>query len=204
MFEWLFGKRNKTFEEETKRAFSEVRDDMNKVGKWLKHLDGQDKQLFETISELKQGLSTIKEDILRLREQALEGDGLLEGKQVFKKLPVFGKQTAVEPVEIGVQTPVQTGNIYEILKGLSANERLLIFTLMNAEEGMKLSYEDLAMLLGKERATIRGQVNTIKQKSFGLIEEIVEKNGKKRVYVPAEIKEKLSKYAKVRVKGVKK
>jgi len=65
---------------------------------------------------------------------------------------------------------------------------------------MKLSYEDLALLLGKERSTIRGQVNTIKQKSEGLIEEMTEKNGKKRVYIPDVIKEKLSKYAKVRVK----
>jgi chromosome segregation and condensation protein ScpB len=68
---------------------------------------------------------------------------------------------------------------------------------MNSE--MKLSYEDLALLLGKEKSTIRGQVNAIKQKKEGLIEEISEKNGKKRVYVPEEIKEKLAKYAKVRV-----
>ena len=58
----------------------------------------------------------------------------------------------------------------------------------------------MALLLGKERSTIRGQINSIKQKSEGLIEEITEKNGKKRVFVPSEIKEKLAKYAKVRVK----
>jgi len=56
------------------------------------------------------------------------------------------------------------------------------------------------MLLGKERATIRGQVNGIKQKVPGIIEEIIEKNGKKRVFVIPEVREKLSKYAKVRVK----
>ena len=70
---------------------------------------------------------------------------------------------------------------------------------MNSE--MKLSYEDLALLLGKERSTVRGQINSVKQKSPGIIEEITEKNGKKRVFVPEEIKEKLRKYAKVRVKG---
>ena len=68
---------------------------------------------------------------------------------------------------------------------------------MNSD--MKLSYEDLALLLGKERSTIRGQINAIKQKSEGLIYEMSEKNGKKRVFVPDEIKEKLAKYAKVRV-----
>ena len=73
---------------------------------------------------------------------------------------------------------------------------------MNSE--MKLSYEDLALMLGKERATIRGQINAIKQKNEGLIEEIVEKNGKKRVFIPQEIREKMLKKAKVRVKDRKK
>ena len=65
---------------------------------------------------------------------------------------------------------------------------------------MKLSYDDLAAMLGKERSTIRGQINTIKQKSESLIEEIIEKNGKKRVFIPEEIKEKMLKKTKVRVK----
>ena len=69
---------------------------------------------------------------------------------------------------------------------------------MNSD--LKLSYEDLALLLGKERSTVRGQVNSIRQKAEGIIEEINEKNGKKRVYIPKEIKEKLAKYGKVRVK----
>ncbi|GAI31057.1 unnamed protein product, partial [marine sediment metagenome] len=57
--------------------------------------------------------------------------------------------------------------------------------------------------LGKERSTIRGQINAIRQKS-GLIEELIEKKGKKRVFIPEEIKEKLLKRAKVRVgKGKK-
>ena len=204
MFGWLFGDKAKRLEEDTKKGFSSVKDDMDKVGKWLKHLDGADKQLFEAVSLMKNELSTIKSEIAELREGLGAADGLTVGKQMFKKMAVLGKQTAVEGVQEGVQTAVQTGNFYEILKGLSANERLVVFTLMNAEEGMKLSYEDLAMLLGKERSTVRGQINMIKQKSPGIIEEITEKNGKKRVFVRPEIREKLVKYAKVRVSGKKK
>jgi len=59
-------------------------------------------------------------------------------------------------------------------------------------------------MLGKERSTIRGQINTIKQRSEGLIEEEIEKNGKKRVFIPEEIKEKLLKKTKVRVDSGKK
>ncbi len=197
MFKWFFRKEVKEVEEETKKGFSSVKKDIEAVGKWLKHLDVKDKRLFDMINSLKDEISTIKEDVESLREGIdLINEGVKD-KQLFKKQAVYAKQTAVDDVQEPVQTGVQTANFYGFLKGLSANERLLVMTL--AQSDMKLSYEDLALLLGKERATIRGQINSIKQKS-DILQEIVEKNGKKRVYVPEEIKEKLAKYAKVRVK----
>lgn len=202
MFEWLFGNKYKKLEEKTLEGFNSVKKDMETVGKWIKHLDGADKQLLDQINELKIELTSIKNELASLREGIDLVNESVKSKQLFEKLPVYAKQTAVEDVEKGVQTAVQTGNFYGILKGLTSNERLLIFTIMNSD--MKLSYEDLALLLGKERSTIRGQINSIKQKSEGLIEEISEKNGKKRVYIPEEIEEKLAKYAKVRVRKNKK
>ena len=198
MFEWLFGDKYKKLESKTEQGFNSVKKDIDSVGKWIKHLDNKDKQLFEIVSLIKEDLSSVREEMESLRE----GVGMVvdseKNKQVFKKLPVLDKQTGVQGVQKSVQTAVQTGNFYDILKGLSPNEKLLTFTLMNSRD-MKLSYEDLALLLGKERSTIRGQINAIKQKSEGLIQEISEKNGKKRVFVPMEVREKLEKYAKVRV-----
>ena len=206
MFGWLFGSKHKKLEVKTQKGFDSVKKDMDVVGKWIKHLEKNDKQVFDQLTELKWELSTLREEIVSLRE----GVGLShedfeqpKNKQSFKKLPVLSKQTDVESVVKGVQTGVQTTNFHGILQGLSANERLLVFTLANSGE-MKLSYEDLALLLAKEKSTVRGQINAIKQKSEGLIEEISEKNGKKRVFVPAEIREKLAKYAKVRVSSGKK
>ena len=88
-----------------------------------------------------------------------------------------------------MQTGVQTPNLNEF----SITERAIITILLHTD--MKLSYEDLGVMLGKEKATIRGQINAIKQKSEGVIEEVSEKNGKKRVFVPENIKEKLLKKA---------
>ena len=202
MFGWLFGKSNKRLEEQTKKSFQDVKEDTEKIGKWIKHLDEKDKQLFDVVSEIKADLSSIKNEIDSLREGIDLANMSDSDKQLFKKTAVSGKQTAVDHVEDVVQTGVQTGNFSDFLKSLSANERLIVFTLLQSE--MKLSYEDLALLLGKERSTVRGQINAIKQKSEGLIEEFIEKNGKKRVFIPDEMKEKLSKYAKVRVRGKKK
>ena len=93
-----------------------------------------------------------------------------------------------------VQTAVQTPNLDQF----SVTERAIIWILLNSE--MKLSYDDISSILGKERSTIRGQINAIKSKSEGLIEEIIEKNGKKRVFIPEKMREKLLKKTKVRVK----
>ena len=198
MFWFGIKKRVNELEERTKKSFSDVKGDMDKIGKWIKHLDMKDKQVFDILNTLKEDLASIREEVESLREGV---DLVAErgvGKQVFKKLPVLDKQTSVEGVQEAVQTAVQTGNYYEIYKDLSGNEKLLIYTLLNSD--MKLSYEDLALLLGKQKSTIRGQVNSIKQKSERLIEEITEKNGKKRVFIPGDVREKMSKFAKVRVK----
>jgi len=65
---------------------------------------------------------------------------------------------------------------------------------------MRLSYEDLAALLGKDKSTIRGQINTIKQKNANIILESIEPNGKKRLYVPEEVRNKIIKSVKVKIK----
>ena len=199
MFGWFFGKRQKDLEEKTKEGFTSVRKDIDRVGQWIKHLDAHDKQLFDALDALKIDLSSVMEEVDVLKEGVSLVDFEAKHKQLFKKTASLHKQTAVQGVQEPVQTAVQTGNLYDILKYLSTNERVILFTLMNAQDGMKLSYEDLARLLGKERATIRGQINAIKQKSEGLILELTEPNGKKSLYVSEEVRNKLLKYAKVRV-----
>src|SRR5690606_12505473 len=114
--------------------------------------------------------------------------------RVFKTAKgLSNKQTAVFPVQTDVQTDVQTPN----LSNFSVTERAILFILLNTD--MKLSYEDLAAMLNKEKSTIRGQINAIKSKSEGLIEEVIEANGKKRMCIPEKLKEKLLKTQKVRV-----
>lgn len=199
MFWFGLKKRVRELEGKTQEGFSSVKGDMDSVGKWVKHLDRQDKQLFDSIFALKTELSSVKDELFAMREGLDFVSVEPENGQPFKKLPVLDKQTPVEDVQNVVQTAVQSGDFYENLRGLSTNERAIILTLMNSD--MKLSYEDLALLMGKERSTVRGQINSIRQKSEGLIEEIIEKNGKKRVYVSSDIRDKMQKYAKVRVGG---
>ena len=178
--------------EDTRRGFESVKKDMNSIGEWIKHLNSEKDSQKEELREVKEILSSINEEIEGIKNIVsimgeIKKPGLFEkNKQLFKQ------QTAVYAVQTAVQTGVQTPNL-----GLfSLTERAIIWVLLNTD--MKLSFEDIGSILGKEKATIRGQINHIKQKSE-VIEEIIEKNGKKRVFIPENIKKIMLKKAKVRV-----
>ncbi|MFA5020252.1 MAG: hypothetical protein WC533_04090 [Candidatus Pacearchaeota archaeon] len=204
MFSWIFKKKDnieiESVKQEVRGSFKHVKNDIDKVSKWITHLNNTDESLKNDVSDIKKDLSSIKDEIEQLKDViAIFGDGV--SKQLFKtNTQVFNKQTAVGGVQTAVQTAVQTGNFKQFLgiSNLSVTERAIIWVLANQD--LKLSYEDLAAMLGKTTSTIRGQINRIKQKSEGIVEEYIEKNGKKRVYMPEEIKGKILKNVKVRVK----
>ena len=197
---WLFGgkKEIKEVKEETKKGFENVKKDMAAISGWIKHLDSEKNLRKKEIDELKEILSTVQEEVEGIKN-VVSMMAELKPNRVFKtSKQLFKKQTAVYAVQTGVQTAVQTPN----LEQFSITERAILWVLLNTD--MRLSYDDLAAMLGKERSTIRGQINRIKQKNETLIEEVIEKNGKKRVFIPEELKEKLLKKSKVRVKEYKK
>jgi len=173
-------------------GFNSIKQDVDKISVWIKHLDVNDSKIKEDILGLGGELSTIKEEIENLKNMI----SILGRGKVFKQdQTVFNKQTVFKGVLNSVQTGVQT----VFLDKLSTTERAIVFILLNSD--IKLSYGDLAAMLGKSKATIRGQINSIKQKSEGLVEEQICENNKKRVFVPERIKEVLLK--KIKNKGKK-
>jgi len=194
MFNWFFGKKEaELIKDDTKKGFEAVKKDINSVIGWIKHLDSEKNLQKKEVDEIKQDLSSIKEDIEGIKN-IISIINQLDNKQLFKtNKQVFNKQTIVYPVQTAVQTAVQTPK----LEQFSITERAIVWVLLNSD--VKLSYDDLSVMLGKERSTIRGQINTIKQKSDGLINESIEKNGKKRVFINEDMKEILLKKQKVRV-----
>src|SRR3990172_5862324 len=192
---WFFGKKKEVerLKEDTKKGFESVKKDITSVGGWIKHLESENNMRDREIKELKDGLSTVEKEIEGLKNVvSMMNDMKVAG--VFKTTKrVFNKQQGVYAVQTGVQTAVETPKLDQF----SVTERAILWILLNSD--MKLSYDDLASMLGKERSTIRGQINRIKQKSESLIEEITEQNGKKRVFIPENIRENMLKKTKVRV-----
>jgi len=199
MFGWFKKKADVEDVERLKYAvqtgFNSVKRDFSNTSTWIKHLSDKGEQQNEEISEIYDELSSIRSDIENLKNMI----DILGNKKLFKQQQtVFNKQTAVEVVQTAVQTAVQTPFLDNFLDNLSVTERAIVWVMLNSE--MKLSYDDLAAMLGKERATIRGQVNSIKQKSDGLVEEVIGKNNKKRYFIPDGVKGMMLKKVKVRVK----
>jgi hypothetical protein len=193
---WFFRKKSDTegIKEDTKKGFEFVKKDISALTGWIKHLDSEKNINKRDIDEVKSELSSIKNEIENIKN-IVSITNELKSNHLFKTPKrVFEKQTSVYSVQTGVQTGVQTPNI----DMFSVTERAILFILLNSE--MKLSYDDLASMLGKEKSTIRGQINSIKQKGGEIISENIEKNGKKRVFIHEELKEKMLKKTKVRVK----
>ncbi len=176
-------------------GFNSAKQDMCDLSKWIKHLHSNEQGLKDEIVELNEKLSSLKEEVENLKNIL----SIVGEKPLFKqRQTVFNKQTPVEGVLNSVQTGVQT----VFLDNLSTTERAIVFVLLNSD--MKLSYEDLAAMLGKRKATIRGQVNSIRQKSEGLIEERIGENNKKRVFIPEKTKEILLKKERIKTRNKKK
>ncbi|MEM2462945.1 MAG: hypothetical protein QXI41_01360 [Candidatus Pacearchaeota archaeon] len=199
-FLWFGKKRDEL--KEIRESFENIKQDMMHISGWIKHLNAKNKHLEASFEHLSEEILKIKEDIDDIKSGLLMLK-TIDKRRVFKhqQTGVY-KQTGVQGVQTRVQTGVQTPLFDEILKNLTSSERVIVWILLNSD--LKLSCEDLAALLGKQKNTIRGQINSIKQKSESLLEEVLEKNGKKRYYINEKVREILMRSLKKKAKQKRK
>jgi len=153
MFGWLFGKKeNEALKEDTKKGFDSVKKDINSVVGWIKHLDSEGNSMKKEINELKEALSSIQNDMEGMKNVVAIMNELSPKAKNQTAKQLFNKQPSVYAVQTGVQTGVQTPNFDQF----SVTERAIIWVLLNSD--LKLGYDDLAAMLGKERSTIRGHL----------------------------------------------
>jgi septal ring factor EnvC (AmiA/AmiB activator) len=187
-------KEDNLVKEEIQKSFDAVKEDFNKVGQWISHFDVNAKNNTDELEEVKKQIFVLQNEIDDIKDFI----SLFGSKISKQQRQVVVKQSTVSGVQEVVQTAVQSS----ILDNLTMMERGIVWALVNSET--KLSYEDLAIVLGKDKSTIRGQINAIRQKCEKVIEESRESNGKKRVFIPEEMKQIILKKEKVRVKSSRK
>lgn len=202
MFGWLFKKEEKNDFEQHKgavqTALNNVKQDMASLSKWIRHLDGQDLGIKNEVESVKEELVSIRQELEEMKNLIAENSNEKIEQNLKQRQTPQHKQTAVFDIQTSVQTDVQAA----FFNKLSMSEKALVMILVNSD--MKLSYEDLAAMMAKDTATVRGQINSIRQKCEGLIEEQIEKNNKKRLFIPDKIKNILLKRIKIRGKRAKK
>ena len=201
MFDWLFKKVKKAefdmHKSAVQTALNNCKQDILNIGKWVKHLNSTDRSIRDDVEDIKEELMTIKNELDEIKNS-------FNDKNPVEIIPLFKqRQTAKhkQTADYGVQTAVQAAVQAAFFDKLSISEKALIGILLNTD--MKLSYKDLGAMTGKDSTTIRGQINAIRQKVPGLVEEQIEKNNKKRLYVPDKIKGILFRRVKVRGKRAK-
>ena len=172
--------------------YKKIKDYLSKNG--LNVIETTPEKHDKDIARILESINIINKDIKEVKE-SLIFLGQAPSKQGNKQGPLSkNKQQTGEAVQKAVQTAVQTAN----LDKLTVMERVVVWALLNTD--LRLSYDDIAALLGKDRSTVRGQINAIKQKIPSLIQEKKEPNGKKRLFINEENKKKLAKKAKIRIK----
>ena len=81
--------------EDTKNSFDSVKKDISSVSEWIKHLNSEKNLQKKEIEEIKEILSSIKEDVVGLKN-VVSIMNELKTNRVFKTpKQVFNKQTAV-------------------------------------------------------------------------------------------------------------
>jgi hypothetical protein len=188
----LFGnkKRVDILREEVQESFKHVRKDVNKIGEWIKYIDEKELKKETTLQDISDRIEAIETKLEEMQiAQTFVGQINTKHTQTNTK-----QQTHNETRQTDNQTTVQTSD----LDKLTVMERAVVWALVNSE--LKLSYEDIGSLLGKDKSTIRGQVNSIKQKIPQVISVVQEQNGKKRLYIAEEVKENVIKKAKMKIK----
>jgi regulator of replication initiation timing len=192
MFKKVKKEEFETHKSSVQTALNSVKQDMASVSKWIKHLDQQDSGLKKDVEDLIGEISSLRNEMEEMKEIISKHKSEINEGLFKQPVAIKHKQTAVYDVQTAVQTTVQAA----FFNKLSLSEKAIIMILANSD--MKLSYEDLGAMTGKDSTTIRGQINTIKQKCQGIIEEQIEKNNKKRLFIPDKIKGILLRKAKIR------
>jgi len=175
-------------------ALNSAKQDVHNLSRWVEHLTDTDSGIKGDVDDIYEELSTVKTELEELKNMVSLAINPRSFKQKQTAANTVGKQGAVYAVQNTVQTAVQA----DFLDRLSISERALVMILLNSD--LKLSYEDLGAMMGKDSTTVRGQINSIKQKCDGLIEEQIEKNNKKRLYIPEKLRGTMLKKVKVRAR----
>ncbi|MEK6940815.1 MAG: hypothetical protein AABW49_02855 [Nanoarchaeota archaeon] len=181
---WIFKKRDELskhmdgIQTSLKISFKHIKSDIKILTEWIDHFNNKHDKHEEEVEKINLNVLSLNKRIIDI-EKVISS---LSKQQTAVQTPVRFKQPQTdnrfkqlfEPVQIK-----QAGDTFT--KNMTPMERAIISVLLNTD--LKLSYDDLRVAIGRDKSTIRGQVNNIKQKNSKLLKEVAESTGRKRFYI---------------------
>lgn len=165
-------------------SFTNIKKDMDEVGEWITHFKERHDKHDDKLEKINKRLEGVEEGLEKMRE-------IWTRVQTGVQTRV---QTRVQKTDVRLKQMSVQANTLEKLKNLTFMERGIVWVLLNSD--IKIGYTDLFTALGKDKSTLRGQINNIKLKSPGLIKEEVENDGTKKFYIEEKAKSEILQSAK--------
>jgi DNA-binding CsgD family transcriptional regulator len=171
----MIDKKISELDDKIENSFFNVRNDMENLIKWINHFHNKHRGHDNELENIKFRLEDVEKKLEYIWTTVQTA---VQTNKVSKQI-----KTDVRPKQMSVQKNLQD------LRSLTVMERAVVWVLLNTD--LKMSYDDLCVVLGKDKSTLRGQINNIKQKNESLIKEYIEKNGKKRFYIDEKLKNEI-------------
>ena len=180
---WLFKRKEDRFDnihKNLEHSFTNLKGEMNSVGKWINHFKEKHEKHDHKFDELFRKMNLIEEQMCvlngRLEVQIKEDN---DRSIAIERIQSFNRS---DQSFMNVQSVNSVDNLTPAQKQVLA---LLVFA------GGPLDYEDIATKLGLNIVTIRRHINDLKRAGIDIKEKVSVKNRRKLIYVDQEVKERV-------------
>ena len=174
---WIFGKKRddrkiEDIHQKVSESFSRVKNEFEKVGGWIKHLDEHKQKHHHRLEDL--------ENRLLLLENAVHGSERNERSSIQSFNRVQSRS---------IQSFMNVQSLSELSDKITPKEKKVILCLLEAK--MPLEYADLAKKLGVSIVTTRRHINDIKKVGFSIEEKMNVDTKRKVFFIRNEVKRSL-------------
>ena len=180
---WLFKRKEDRFDNLNKNlehSFTNLKGEMNSVGKWINHFKEKHEKHDHKFDELFRKIGSVEEQIGILNERLeIQIKGYNDRSIAIERIQSFNRS---DQSFMNVQSVRSIGSLTPAQKQMLA---LLLYA------GGPLDYNDIAVKLKLNIVTVRRHINDIKRSGVDIKEKVSVKNRRKMVYVDKELREEI-------------
>ena len=180
---WLFKRKEDRFDNLNKNlehSFTNLKGEMNSVGKWINHFKEKHEKHDHKFDELFRKIGSVEEQI-----------GILNERLEIQIKGYNDRSIAIERIQSFNRSDQSFMNVQSIrsIDNLTPAQKQVLALLVLA--GGPLDYEDIATKLGLNIVTIRRHINDLKRAGIEIKEKVSVKNRRKLIYVDQDVKERI-------------